>query len=270
MADDKEEKMDKSYGVEPEPKPEPEPEPELEAGAGAAPEPAPEPTPEPEPASIRALDVCPNCGSPLGGVDVVVCLRCGYDMKAMKVITTDTKASAAEPEAADSDVLVESGMGDYWVPATMMVAGLGLVGAGYLWRSPALFGGEEAVSFGKGAVGLLKMLLQTAVFTAAGVGGLAALAHIVHKKFGDVKLAAARMLGIMSAVGLLAFININHDVAEWTLEFLGQAAAVLGLSMLLFRLNIRDAATLLLATAFAVAGVVLLSSLVLWAIIPGA
>jgi hypothetical protein len=251
----------KSYGIEPEP------EPEEQAAPDATP-PPPDPEIEPEPESIRALDVCPNCGSPLGGVDVVLCLRCGYDMKAMKVIKTDTKKTEEPPDEDESDVLVEAGMGDFWLPAAMAVAGLGLVGAGYLWRSPALFGGEEAVSFGTGAIGLIKMLLKTAVFTAAGIGGLAALAHIAHKQLGDLRLAAARMLGIMAAVGLLAFINVKSDGFEWTLEFIGQAAAVLGLSMLLFRLAFRDAATFLLAALFAVLGVVLLSHIVLWAIIP--
>ena len=91
----------------------------------------------------------------------------------------------------------------------------------------------------------------------------------MHKRLGDVKLAAVRMLGIMAAVGLLAFINLKNDALEWTLEFIGEAAAVLGLSMLMFRLPFRDAATFLLATAFTVAGVVLLSQLVLWTILPG-
>jgi hypothetical protein len=254
MADGKE---DKPYGIEPDD------DAENEAGPEAS-----SPPSQAEPESIRALDVCPNCGSPLGGVDTVVCLRCGYDMKAMKVIKTDTKASEAEPEEAESGDLVEAGMGDVWLPAAMAVAGLGLVGAGYLWRSPALFGGTEAVSFGQGLLGLIKMLIKTAVFTAAGVGGLAAVAHILQRKLGDVKLAAVRMLGIMAAVGLLAFINFSNDVLEWTLEFIGQAAAVLGLSMVFFRLNFRDAATFVLATAFAVAAVVLLASLVLWAVVP--
>ena len=122
MAD---EKKDKSYGIEPD---------EEREAAPPSPADVPESLP-PEPDSIRALDVCPNCGSPLGGVDVVVCLRCGYDMKAMKVIKTDTKGTAAEPQEQDSGVLVEAGLGDLWLPAAMAVAGLGLLGAGYLWRS---------------------------------------------------------------------------------------------------------------------------------------
>ncbi len=59
----------------------------------------PEPA-APEPSAIKALDVCPNCGSPLGAVDVVVCMRCGFDLKSLKVIETE-KGEVVVPEAPE-------------------------------------------------------------------------------------------------------------------------------------------------------------------------
>jgi hypothetical protein len=265
------EKKDKSYPIEPEddadvveppPQTPPAGSPGTEADAAEA----------PEPASIQALDVCPNCGSPLGGVDVVVCLRCGFDMKSLKVIETETGETAGpkpQPEQEESPVLSEPGIGDFWLPLAMAVGGLLVLAAGYLWGSAGLFGGEEAVGLGGRAIGLLKMLLKTAVLTLSGLGGLYALAHMVSSRVGDARLALIRMLGIMVAIGLLAFFNVNSAALEWTIESVTQALAFLGLSMVLFRLGVRDAATLLGVTLIAVVGLLLVSALVLWSVVPG-
>ncbi|MHC4978658.1 MAG: hypothetical protein ACYTGT_06485 [Planctomycetota bacterium] len=254
------EKKDKQYDLEPH-------EPDPERAPEAAPK-APKPPDIEEPPAVAALDVCPNCGSPLGGVDIVVCMRCGFDMKSLKVIETETKGTAKPAAEEEQPVLSEPGTGDYWLPWAMAGAGLGLLAIGYLWGAGGLFGGEEAVGFGARAVGLLKMLVKTAVLALAGFGGLHALAHMVSAQLGDAKLAAVRMLGITAAIGLLAFFNLKSAGAEWTVESVTQALAFLGLTMLLFRLSVRDAATLLGVTIIAVVLLLLVSAAVQWAIIP--
>ncbi|MHC4769238.1 MAG: hypothetical protein ACYTEI_11065 [Planctomycetota bacterium] len=255
------EKKDKQYGLEPK---EPDPEPASEAAPKA-----PKPPNIEEPPAVAALDVCPNCGSPLGGVDIIVCMRCGFDMKALKVIETDTKATvAAKSDEEEQPVLSEPGTGDYWLPWAMTGAGLGLLAIGYLWGAGGLFGGEEAVGFGAKAVGLLKMLVKTAVLALAGFGGLYALTHMLKAQLGDAKLAAVRMLGIMAAIGLLAFFNLQSAAAEWTIESVTQALAYLGLTMVLFRLSARDAATLLGVTIVVVVLLLLVSAAVQWAVVP--
>ncbi|MHC4101313.1 MAG: hypothetical protein ACYSW1_10610 [Planctomycetota bacterium] len=228
------EKKDKQYDLEPH-------EPDPERAPEAAPK-APKPPDIEEPPAVAALDVCPNCGSPLGGVDIVVCMRCGFDMKSLKVIETETKGTAKPAAEEEQPVLSEPGTGDYWLPWAMAGAGLGLLAIGYLWGAGGLFAGEEAVGFGARAVGLLKMLVKTA--------------------------AAVRMLGITAAIGLLAFFNLKSAGAEWTVESVTQALAFLGLTMLLFRLSVRDAATLLGVTIIAVVLLLLVSAAVQWAIIP--
>ncbi|MHC4273527.1 MAG: hypothetical protein ACYSUR_07640, partial [Planctomycetota bacterium] len=119
------------------------------------------------------------------------------------------------------------------------------------------------------AVGLLKMLVKTAVLALAGFGGLFVLAHMVSAQLGDAKLAAVRMLGITAAIGLLAFFSLKSAGAEWTVESVTQALAFLGLTMVMFRLSVRDAATLLGITLIAVVLLLLVSAAVLWAVVPG-
>ncbi len=241
---------------------------------GTPAEPAPPAKPPPEPHSIKALDICPNCGSPLGGIDSVVCLRCGFDLKSLKVIKTETgEAAVAEPGAEEpepAEPLSASGNGDLWLPGAMAIGGLGLLTVGFLWGSRGLISVEtgETITLGARLEGLVRMLVRTAVMTLAGLGGLHFLAHILETRVGDLKLAAARMLGIVAAIGLLTFFNVNAEPLEWTIEAVTQAAAFVGLAMVIYRLSARDAATLLGITVLAVISLLLVSALVIWAARP--
>jgi len=226
------------------------------------------------PEAIEALDVCPNCSSPLGGVDAVVCLRCGFDLKTLKVIEVKTGETTVpdSDEAEEAAPLSVPGAGDLWLPGAMAVVGLGVLGIGYLAGAPGLFdaaatagtAGEEAVGFGKRLEGLVGMLVRTSVLALAGLGGLSVLAHMLETRLGGVKLASVRMLGISAAIGLLAFFNVNSIFLELTIEAVCQAVAFVGLAMVLFSLTVRDAATLMGLTVFSMIGLLLLSALVLW------
>ncbi|MHC4414404.1 MAG: hypothetical protein ACYS0G_03875 [Planctomycetota bacterium] len=251
-----------SYDLEP---PEPEPSLEPEAIPGAEPEALSE-----EPSSIKALDVCPNCGSPLGGVEAVVCLRCGFNLKTLEVVETATgEAAAAEEMDAESEPpLSAPGAGDVWLPGIIAIASLLVLSIGYLAGWGGLFAGDEAVGVGGRLVGLLKMSVKTVVFTVSGLGALHILAHMLSSRLGDIKLAAVRMVGIVAAIGLLAFFQAGSVALEWTIEIILQAAAFVALAMALFRLSVRDAVTLLGVTVIAVVGLLLASAVVLWAVPP--
>ena len=134
-----EEKPDKSYGLDPQD------EDPVPAATGAPAETPPEqtdkagddePAPDPpaETSHVKALDVCPNCASPLGGVDTIVCLRCGFDMKTLKVIKVKTGETVApeadEPEQAEP--LCVPGVGGVGIPAVMAGVSLLLLTMGYL------------------------------------------------------------------------------------------------------------------------------------------
>ena len=267
-------KPDKSYDLEPAAQAKPdqptEADPEAQLPQDKAQD---EPVPEVprEPSAIKALDICPNCGSPLGGVDAVVCLRCGFDLKTLKVIKVETGETTVpksdEPE--QTAPLSVPGAGDLWLPSAMAVVGLVVLGIGYLSGAPGLFDaaattGEEAVGFAKRMEGLVGMLVRTSVLTLAGFGGLSVLAHMLDTRLGGVKLAAVRMLGISAAIGLVAFFNVDSIFFEVTIEAVCQAVAFVGLAMVLLGLTARDAATLMGLTVFAMIGLLLLSAMVLW------
>lgn len=223
-------------------------------------------------ASIRALDVCPNCASPLSGPDAVVCLRCGFDLKSLKVIKTAKGTKEVVPEqddeAAEAPPLVTPGAGDLWAPAAIAIASLLLLCFGYMAGWGGLFGGEDVPGFGQRAAGLAKMLARTAVWTGAGFGGLWILASMLSARLGDLKLGAVRILAIVSAVSLVAVIGFDSRALEWTLQLVLQAGAFVGLSMALFRLSARDAATLLGFTVMLVVVLALMAAMVLWAAPP--
>ncbi len=267
------EKPDKSYGLEPQDE-------ETVPAASGAPAETPaeqtntggddQPAPDPpaETSHIKALDVCPNCASPLGGVDTIVCLRCGFDMKTLKVIKVETGETtipdADEPEQAEP--LCVPGVGGMGLPAVMAGASLVLLALGYLSGARGLVAvaADEAVGLGVRVGGLTGMLVRTGGLTLAGMGGLSVLAHMLDRRVGDMKLAAVRLLGIFAALGLLTFFNLESSALEWTMESIFQAVIFVGLASVLFRLSVRDAATLMGVTVCAVIILLLVSALVLW------
>ncbi len=261
------EKKDKSYGFAPDEAPPPAPPADVPAKDGES---KPESKPEPS-AAIRALDVCPNCAAPLGGVDAVVCLRCGFDMKTLKVLktATGTKDAPPAPEPQEEAApLSRPGSGDLWLPAVIALGSLVLLCVGDLAGWGGLFGGAETVGFGARISGLFKMSARTAVWTVAGVGGLAVLANILSTRIGDLTLASVRVLAIIAAASVLTVIDFSSLTAEWALQVLLQAAAFVGLAIALLRLSARDAAMLLGVTVMFVVVLALSAALVLWAAPP--
>ncbi len=228
---------------------------------------------EHEPPAIRALDVCPNCGSNLGSIDSVVCLRCGFDLKTLKVIKTATgKAAEKKEEAAEeeeeAEPLVSPGRGDLWLPGLVAAAAIGVLAVAYLAGWGGLFGPEATIGFGTRVAGLVKMATRTAVWTLAGMGGLIVLAHMLKTRLGDRRLAAVRMLAVVGAVSLATMINIPSQGLEWAVQLALQAAGFVAVSMGFFGLNVRDASTLLGVAVMAGVALLLVSSAVWWAAWP--
>lgn len=222
--------------------------------------------------SVKALDTCPNCGASMAGSDTLLCLRCGFDLKTLKVIKTVTDEAAKveqdEQEDEEAPPISAPGRGELWLPGAVAIASLLILSIGYLRAAVGLFGDGEAIGVGERLAGVLNVLVRTAVLGLAGLGALFVLAHMLHKPLGDAKLAAVRMLSIVAAIGLLTFMNVENAAWEWTFELASQAVAFVGLGMAMFRLRVRDAATLLGVTVLAVGGLLMISALVLWAIVP--
>ena len=214
--------------------------------------------------SVKALDVCPNCGAAMPGADTLVCMRCGFDLKRLKVVETATGEIEAEPEEKEPEPLSPSGRGDLWLPGALAAGSLLLLSIGYLFGSEGLLGPEA--SGGDRVSGVIKVLVRTAMVAASGLGGLAVLANVGERPLGDLKQAAVRMLGIVSVVTLATFFHAQAAPVEWTIEIILQAGAFMALAVGLYGLNARNAATLLGLTVVTVAAFLLMSWFVVWSL----
>lgn len=207
--------------------------------------------------SVKELDICPNCGASMRGEDALVCLRCGFDLKTMRVMKTET-GEAVVPDAEKPEPLVKPGMGDLWMPGIIAALCGGFIAICYLAGVRGLFPAIDAaileqqrgpeIGIGDRFQGLLRFVVLVSMWTVCGLGALAFLARLLSvplvARLSDLKLAAMRMLAIVAAARMAALINFDSTTFEWIVEAALQLAIFIGLSIVLFRLNPRDGATL--------------------------
>jgi len=239
----------------------------------------------PDPDDARAagpagtIEVCPNCGAPLPGDETLICLRCGFNLKTLKVINTAT-GETTESEEAEVEVPPVSGpgQGGLLVPQIMAAASALLLSVGYVSGAPGLFIGDscdQPPGFGARVIGLVGGLLLIALWSAAGLGGLGFLARFVMlRKLGDLRLVAVRMLAITATMRLLAFIDPPQEPLwlkwlELLLEFIGQAAVFVGLAMYFYVLNVRNALITGIAAILMVLALLAVSAASMGILLPG-
>lgn len=207
--------------------------------------------------SVKALDVCPNCGAGMRTSGTLVCMRCGFDLKSLRVIETVTgESTEVAPDDESPPVRAPISPGDpdeLWLPAGIGGLGIVVLGVGYLAGAAGLFGaGDEALATIGAADrlwGLLRFVLLAAMLTACGLGGLYVVARLLETTIGDLKLAALRMAAAVLTARLCTFLRFDGRTVEWVVETAGQAAIFLAVSMLLFRMNRRNTLILGVATA---------------------
>lgn len=174
----------------------------------SAPKPAPEGHPEKPQPKIEAQPIleleeeqCPKCRAPLGPGDVV-CLKCGYDMRANTVRQVEHRAESVdeEPDESDAEPFVTPGRGSPKVLliagsilsiAAMVVAGMGVPTGGSTWLVVA---------------SVLLVLYEVVLHTGTGLVAVAAAARISEERFGGeeaVQLAAARVFVAMAVFELV-------------------------------------------------------------------
>lgn len=269
------EERPKEYGLESSP---PDP-PRNEASTGPSQPPPPQKDPQlirqgvplesEGPPSVKSLNVCPNCGAPMTASDALVCLRCGFDLKTMKVVATTTGVAEVDPDAASetgAKPLVQPVASDAWLPKAMAAVAGAILLAGYLAGMRGLFptaglsdqktpsGTNEVVvssryviSFQWRMGSIAQEAALIAIWTGCGILALFFLAKLMGAKLGDIKAAAWRMLGIVCVMRLATMLSLPW--AEWVIEAILQMAAFAGLSLVMFRLKPRDLPTLGLAMA---------------------
>jgi hypothetical protein len=225
-------------------------------------------------AGVRGLDVCPNCGSPMRGPDTLVCMRCGFDLKTMKIIETKTGETAGEEdEKAKREPLVRQGKVDPWLPLTLaIIAGIILL-IGNLAGSSGLFphlriGLEEGqtltIPWDARWGGAARFPVLIGLWTMCGFGALIVGAWLFGRPLGNVGLAALRMLGIVAIARCVCFISIPLRLGEFLVESVLAAAAFFLLTVLLFRMKPRDAGTILVVTIVLFLALFVVGHLVTW------
>ncbi len=224
--------------------------------------------------SVKTLDVCPNCGASMRGTDQLVCIRCGFDLKTMRAVETKVgEIDAAEVQAAAeaTQPLIRPGNGDFWLPTVLACAGGLMLLVGYFAKLPGLFpiaaakaaADKQAVviTFLDSVQGVLRAAVLVGVFTACGMGALMFLASMLGRKTGktvdDLKLGAMRLLSMVLITRLVTIISLPPAGLEWIVETIVQLIVFWGLSISLFRLKPRDAATF--------TGAAVLMIIVIWA-----
>ncbi|MCP3905320.1 MAG: hypothetical protein GY715_16965 [Planctomycetes bacterium] len=221
---------------------------------------------------VAALDVCPSCGAPLRGGDTLVCVRCGYDMRTLSQTPTETPPPAEPMPEPDVDPIVPPGRGVSWLPIALIVCGLAVMAWGLLSGQPGLFtssGGEEdvvaEVAWRQRWMGLARLPVLVGLWSACGVAALALTAWISARPFGDLRLAALRVTGIVAVASLTRFTDLPSRLLEFPIEIAGAALAYYAGTMLLFRVTPREAGTVTGLTAVAFFVTTVLTHFVAWA-----
>ncbi len=220
------------------------------------------------PTGVKALDICPNCGSPMRESKTLVCLRCGFDLKTMQVIKTVTgevTAEEIEEEEDDEDApkqpVSTPGLGNYLLPGIMGGFSAIVMTIGYFSGAGALFPDLETTEglkfgamFNKWGGAFLAMVVAT---VGCGLAGLAVMARLDERKVGNWGLAAARMAAIAATMLLAKYIDFGARFLEIMAEWILHAGIFVGLSMYFFRLSPRNAGIVAM-TALLVAGAIAL------------
>ncbi|MHC5024476.1 MAG: hypothetical protein ACYTGG_11305 [Planctomycetota bacterium] len=208
------------------------------------------------PASSSASEVtCPSCGAPMPGADTLVCLRCGYDLKSLKKIETETAVDVQEH--LEPPVLTPAGRGGWRLP--LIIAGAAAVIlvicflAGIHHVHPRVIEAArqanqpiETVPMGDRWLAVARYLVYTAIWCVGGAAGLVVVAWLNAGRIGDLPLALSRLLAIAAAMRLVALLKLGSGVLEWLTESAGQIGlAFIGL-LVFFDLKPRDIGWVLL------------------------
>jgi len=214
--------------------------------------------------------VCPSCGAPLRGADALLCVRCGYDLRTLSPTETETPPAAEPPPEPDVDPIVAPGRGALWLPGALIVVGVGVMSWGLLSGHAGLFsvaGDEDAVvevAWRQRWMGLARFPVLLLLWSACGVAALAVTAWISARPFGDLRLAAARVAGIVAVASMVRFADLPSRLLEFPIETAGAALAYFALTRVLFRVTSREAGACVALTAIGFFVLTVLTHFVAW------
>ncbi len=182
-------------------------------------------------------DRCPNCGKSLEA-DAVVCMSCGYDMKANEVLRPRTGVDEIEPPPVRPDFVKPGG-----TPMSMAIAG------GCVTLAAMVASARNAPAAGPMGTSLalaVLVLYFAIVHTGTGLAGLWCASRFVEHRLNRPVLAATRMF-LALAVFLLVWslrLPIESEWLERTLR-LPQAALAYWLALFMLFRRSRQETTLI-------------------------
>ncbi|MBC7834453.1 MAG: zinc ribbon domain-containing protein [Phycisphaerales bacterium] len=158
-----------------------------------------------------AADTCPKCGRELPD-DAVVCLGCGYDIKANIVRTPRVTEEYVEAPAEGAGPRGGNGAagGVFVRPGKLGAKALSLIGAA-LTLGAMIIAGINAPPGASATlvIGTMIMVLYFVLLhTATGVGAVAVSARVNEEQFGSLEVGASRVLVAYAAFELLRHMAI--------------------------------------------------------------
>lgn len=185
--------------------------PRVDAGVGAG---RPRPRIEAESILELAEEKCPKCGAVLG-VNDVVCMKCGYDLRVSAVREVEQRVEHVEEDAGGdaAEPFVTPGRG---TPKALVIAGAVVTVAAMVAAGMGVPVGQSGWVV---VAAVLLVLYEVVVHTGTGLVAVAAAARISEERFGGeeaVPLAAARVFLAMAVFELvLNLVAFTPYVGPW-------------------------------------------------------
>ncbi len=179
---------------------------------------------------------CPRCGKPLAA-EAVVCVNCGFDLKANAARATETGVMADEPEALPE--FVTPGRGDAQTIA--IGGGVALVTAVVMHMIHQSSAGATLA-----AAAAALAVLHAALHTATGTIALVGTAWLTDHRLGRADLGVTRVFLLVAVFLLIQAVPLPW--APWLalgVKWVGGAVVYWALAMLLFRKGPEPAGMLL-------------------------
>jgi hypothetical protein len=225
---------------------------------------APGDKPAPFALEAESPEPCPNCGAPLHGGEALVCLRCGFDLKTLDVIETETGVDEHEPETPPAPISTP-GRGGPALAGTIVVACLLLLLVGHALGMRGLYPKVEpglTIANAERVASAGRAVALVGVWTLGALGALVALTVLVARPLGDVRLVLLRLAAIVVVVRLVTVIDLGPAPLEISVEMVLQAG-LFGLGLLaFFAISLHDALVTMAMTIIAVVGIWLLGVVV--------
>lgn len=239
--------------------------------------------PPPSGSKMRSLDICPNCTAEIDDTMQMVCLKCGYNLRSMRVERTTAGVDERDPDDELDEYgrvrkkpVSPPGRGGSVLPLILASVCAVILLVGLLAGHHGLFasyinahGGEpDLITVGWGArlTGILRYAVNAGTWAGVCLASLWLFARVMERPLGDGNLAISRAVGLACAMKLASLLPITAQAARFPLEMGGHFVILFGLSILLFRMPPRTAGFYTLITAVVMLITYLASTLIVWSL----